>query len=107
MFVPLRESRRNPVPVLPRDCSKLLRLHPWRLGSEYLRLLQRWGIQDAHAPRCNHQLSLVSGNGIQNASAVVGVFIHDLQVLAHNLVDVGKALVRSQRQSSDIRMLEF
>ena len=44
MFLPLRESRRNPVPVLPRNCSKLLRLHPWRLGSESLRLLQRWGM---------------------------------------------------------------
>jgi hypothetical protein len=41
MFLPLRESRRNPVPALPRACSKLLRLHPWRLGSESLRLLQR------------------------------------------------------------------
>jgi hypothetical protein len=43
MFIPLRESRRIPDPALPKDCSKVLRLHPWRLGSEILRLLQRWG----------------------------------------------------------------
>ena len=24
--------------------SKLLRLHPWRLGSDPLRLLERWGV---------------------------------------------------------------
>jgi hypothetical protein len=43
MLFPLRESRSNPYPALPRDCSRLLRRHPWRLGSESLRLLQRWG----------------------------------------------------------------
>jgi hypothetical protein len=43
MFVPLRESQRNPDPALPRDRSKLRRLHPWRLDAESLRLLQRWG----------------------------------------------------------------
>jgi hypothetical protein len=43
IFLPYRESRRRPDPCLPRDRSKLLWLHPWRLGSEPLRLLQRWG----------------------------------------------------------------
>jgi hypothetical protein len=41
IFSPCRESRRKPDPVLPRDRSKALRLHPWRLGSDSLRLLQR------------------------------------------------------------------
>jgi hypothetical protein len=44
IFLPYRESRRSPYPALPRDRSKLLRLHPWRLGSGPLRLLQRWGL---------------------------------------------------------------
>ena len=52
--------------------------------------------------------------GIQDASAVLGVFIQDLQVLAHDLIDAGEALVRadpravvrSQRQSSDDRDAE-
>jgi hypothetical protein len=43
IFSPCRESRRKPDPALPRDRSKALRLHPWRLGSDSLRLLQRWG----------------------------------------------------------------
>jgi hypothetical protein len=51
MFLPLRESRRNPDPALPRDRSKLRRLHPWRLGSESLRLLQRWGRLNGQAER--------------------------------------------------------
>ena len=42
-FLPFRESRRCSDPLLPRDCSKILRLHPWRLDSEHLRLLHRWG----------------------------------------------------------------
>ena len=37
----LRENRRTSDPVLSRDRGKLLQLHPWRLGSEALRLLQR------------------------------------------------------------------
>jgi hypothetical protein len=41
IFSPCRESRRKPDPALPRDRSKALRLHPWRLGSDSLRLLQR------------------------------------------------------------------
>ena len=42
MFLPFRESGRSPDPALPRDCSKGLRRHPRRLGSETLPLLQRW-----------------------------------------------------------------
>ena len=45
MFLPFRESGRIPDPALPRDCSKGLRRHPRRLGSETLPLLQRWGKQ--------------------------------------------------------------
>ena len=45
-FPPFRESRSTPDPALPRDRSKALQLHPWCLGSEALRLLQRWGISD-------------------------------------------------------------
>ena len=45
IFSPCRESRRKPDPALPRDRSKALRLHPWRLGSDSLRLLQRLGKQ--------------------------------------------------------------
>jgi hypothetical protein len=41
IFSPCRESRRKPDPALPGDRSKELRLHPWRLGSDSLRLLQR------------------------------------------------------------------
>ena len=41
IFSPCRESRRKPDPALPRDRSKALRLHPWRLDSDSLRLLQR------------------------------------------------------------------
>lgn len=37
------ESRGVPDLVLPRDHSSPLRLHPWRLGSEILRLLQNCG----------------------------------------------------------------
>ena len=37
----LRESRRTSDPALPRDRGKQLQLHPWRLDSEALRLLQR------------------------------------------------------------------
>ena len=44
MFLPFRESGRIPDPALPRDCSKGLRRHPRRLGSETLPLLQRWGL---------------------------------------------------------------
>jgi len=40
----LRESRRTSDSALSRDHSKQLRFHPWRLDSEALRLLQRWGI---------------------------------------------------------------
>jgi hypothetical protein len=43
IFFPLRESRRAPDPALPRDRNSRLWLHPRRLGSEALRLLQRWG----------------------------------------------------------------
>ena len=43
MFLPFRESGRIPDPALPRDCSKVLRRHPRRLGSGTLSFLQRWG----------------------------------------------------------------
>ncbi len=43
IFFTLRESRRAPDPALPRVRSSPLRLHPWRLDSEALRLLQHWG----------------------------------------------------------------
>ena len=37
--------------------------------------------------------------GIQDASGVLGVFIHDLQVLAQYLIDAGKALVGADPQA--------
>jgi len=37
----LRESRRTSDPALPKDRGKQLQLHPWRLDSEALQLLQR------------------------------------------------------------------
>jgi hypothetical protein len=43
IFFTLRESLRAPDPALPGVRSSPLRLHPWRLGSEALRLLQHWG----------------------------------------------------------------
>ncbi|MDX2448184.1 MAG: hypothetical protein QNK29_13425, partial [Desulfobacterales bacterium] len=43
MLFTLRESRRTSDPVLSRVRGKQLQLHPRRLGSEVLRLLQRWG----------------------------------------------------------------
>jgi hypothetical protein len=43
IFFTLRESRRTSDPALPRACSSALRRHPWRLGSEALRLLKHWG----------------------------------------------------------------
>jgi hypothetical protein len=43
MLFTLRESRRTSDPVLSRDRGKQLQLHPRRLGSEALQLLQRWG----------------------------------------------------------------
>jgi hypothetical protein len=43
MLFTLRESRRTSDPVLSRVRGKQLQLHPRRLGSEALRLLQRWG----------------------------------------------------------------
>jgi hypothetical protein len=46
IFFTLRESRRASDPALPRVRSSLIRHHPWRLSSEALRLLQRWGISD-------------------------------------------------------------
>ncbi len=43
MFFTLRESRRDPDPALSRVRGSTLQLHPFRLDSEALRLLQRWG----------------------------------------------------------------
>ena len=43
MLFTLRESLRTLDSVLSRARSKPLRHHPWRLDSEALRLLQRWG----------------------------------------------------------------
>ena len=40
-----QESWRTSDPVLSRDCGSRLQLHPWRLGSEALQLLQRWGLR--------------------------------------------------------------
>jgi len=45
MLFTLRESRRTSDSALSRVRSKTLRLHPWRLDSEALRLLQRWGLR--------------------------------------------------------------
>jgi hypothetical protein len=58
IFLPYRESRRSPYPALPRDRSKLLRLHPWRLGSGPLRLLQRWGLTQHSRLTSKHCFSL-------------------------------------------------
>ena len=44
MLFTLRESRRASDPVLSRARGKRRQLHPRRLGSEALRLLQRWGL---------------------------------------------------------------
>ena len=48
MFLPFRESGRIPDPALPRDCSKLLRRHPRRLGSGTLSFLHRWNKVSVH-----------------------------------------------------------
>jgi len=42
MLFPLRESRGASDPALSRDRGRQLQLHPRRLDSEALRLLQRW-----------------------------------------------------------------
>jgi hypothetical protein len=44
VFSPCRERWRKPDPALPGDRGKGLRLHRWRLASDILRFLQRWGI---------------------------------------------------------------
>jgi len=44
MFFTLRESRRTPDPSFSRVRGSALQLHSFSLGSEALRLLQRWGL---------------------------------------------------------------
>jgi hypothetical protein len=46
MFFTLRESRRAPDPALSGVRGSLLQLHPFRLDSGALRLLQHWGKDD-------------------------------------------------------------
>jgi hypothetical protein len=51
--------RRRPDLSLPGDRSKSLRLHPWRLGSDPLRILQQWGeINDGDPVRVQDSLEV-------------------------------------------------
>ena len=56
MVFTLRESRRTSDPVLSRVRGKRLQLHPRRLGSEALRLLQRWGKVTKLSPKTQIQI---------------------------------------------------
>jgi len=82
IFLPYRESRRNPDLLIPRNRSKLLRLYPWRLGSDPLRLLQQRGeindgdpvrVQDSLEVAILWQLDELSNEAVNRYALSVGI----------------------------------